>query len=213
MVAFLMFTKGSEQVRTLIEVCCEDQDLVVTNAPLIASGGIHENYVLFTFCSLWDGFSKTAVFYKNVKEPYYVTLDSSNMCEIPHEVTDSKGTMYFGVFGVLGDITRTSKMVRYQVKQGAISSEYTPADPTPDMWEQLLSAYNDVLAKVEESNQDQQAFIGEANKAVIDCNIAANGCYEAIALLNYRASDLDGGDPTIDEIVEDENNVDGGTPY
>lgn len=199
--------------QTIITMDCIDQDLIGVDMPLIASGGLHENYVKFSFCPLWDGFVKTAVFYKTVSKPYYMILDNADMCEIPHEVTDDSGTIYIGVFGVNGDVTRTSKVFRYQIKKGAVTGTLLPPDPTPDVWEQLLSAYDRVLDKVEESNSAQSEFINTANKAVYDCNVAKQECYDAIAVLNYYANDLDGGDPTIEEPVDDEQDLDGGSPY
>ena len=75
-------------MRTIIEVQCTDQVLEAVTEPIVASGGMHETFVVFSFCSLWDGLEKTAVFYKEGKkvDPYFVMLDSSNMCEVPHEV-------------------------------------------------------------------------------------------------------------------------------
>lgn len=129
-------------MKTIINVECVDQDLIVTNSPVIASGGLHENFIAFKFCSKWDGFTKTAVFYKNTKEPYRSIVDEENMCEVPHEVTDSEGTMYFGVFGVSGEVTRTSKVLKYKIKQGAITEDLKPSEPSPDIYQQILSEYN-----------------------------------------------------------------------
>lgn len=200
---------------TIIEMSCNDQDLEITSMPVVASGGIHENFVAFTFCEKWEGLTKTGVFYRDGKklEPYYSMVDDRNMCEVPHEVTDQAGTIYIGVFGVVGDAIKTSKVVAYKVKQGAITSELAPTNPSQEIWDQLLKSYNDVLKAVEASNQDQREFINTANKAVVDCNNVTEECYNAIAMLNYTASDTDGGDPSIEEISDDGAIVDGGTPY
>lgn len=200
-------------MKTIIEVNCVDQDLEFVTQPLVASGGFHEDFVKFTFCSLWDGFEKTAVFYRDIRKPYYMMVDEMGMCEIPYEVLSSAGTLYMGVFGVLRDVTRTSKILRYQIKNGAVTTGLVPTEPTPDIWQQLLQAYDTILDKVEESNEDQRAFIAEANKAVVDCNLMTEECRVAIANLNYTASDLDGGDPSTEEVVEDQNDVNGGSPY
>lgn len=183
------------------------------NNPLIASGGLHENFVSFTFCSLWDGFVKTAVFYRSEKEPYYAMIDEAGMCEVPHEVTDNQGIMYFGVFGVLGDITRTSRILRYQIKKGAVTTDLVPPSPTPDIWEQLLSNYSEVLDKVEESNQAQASFIHDANQAVRNCEQATEECNAAISLLNHTAEDMDGGDPSTEDSTEDVDDANGGSPF
>lgn len=202
-------------MRTIIEVQCTDQVLEVLNDPVVASGGRHEDFILYSFCSQWDGFTKTGVFYREGKStvPYYSPLTNENLCEIPHEITEGSGTIYFGVFGVLGDVVRTSAMMKYKVKEGAITEALQPTDPTPGIWEQLLKSYSDVLDAVEESNEDQRQFINEANKSVDKCHEAANECYVAIAQLNYTATDLDGGDPSTEEVSTDVNDIEGGSPY
>lgn len=202
-------------MRTIIEAKCLDQALTTISEPLIASGGKHEDFVNFTFCEKWDGFKKVGVFYREEKNitPYYSEIDASNLCEIPYEVISTPGTFLFGVFGVLGDVVRTSNMLKYKVSNGAITSELQPSEPSDTVWEQLLKSYTDVLMAVEESNNKQAEFIGEANRAVKSCNDAANECYSAIAQLNYTASDLDGGDPGTEEVTSDANDMDGGTPY
>lgn len=215
MVAFFLFKKGSEQVRTFIEVSCTDQDIKVINNPVVASGGLHENFILFDFCEKWNGLTMTGVFYRDGKkiEPFYSVVDGSNICEVPHEVTDTPGIMYFGVFGVLNDVVKTSKIVPYKVQQGAITTDLVPTDPTPEIWEQVLSEYNKFLKEVATANQAQQEFISNANRVLDNCTSATDECYNAIAILNHQAIDLDGGDPSTEEIAEDQNNIDGGTPY
>ena len=202
-------------MRTIIEVECIDQTLTAVNEPLIASGGKHEDFVVFSFCEKWDGFEKVAVFYRDEKGavPYYSEIDGTNMCEVPYEVISKSGRILFGVFGVLGEVVRTSSLIKYKVNDGAITSDLEPTDPSPAIWEQLLSSYANVLKAVKESNDAQAEFINDANKAVVSCNEAADTCYVAIAQLNYTASDLDGGDPGTEEVMEDANDSDGGTPY
>lgn len=202
-------------MRTIIEAKCVDQTLTPVNEPLIASGGKHEDFVVFTFCEKWDGFEKVAVFYREEKSavPYYSMIDGTNMCEVPHEVISKPGRILFGVFGVLGEVVRTSSLIKYKISDGAITSDLEPTDPSPTIWEQLLSSYDNVLKEVEASNAAQAAFIGDANRAVIRCDTATDECYAAIAQLNYIASDLDGGDPGTEEVFDDSNDADGGTPY
>ena len=204
-------------MQTIIEVSCTDQDMEVTKQPVIASGGFHEDFVRFTFCPLWDGCEKTAVFYREKKNPYYSMIDEMGMCEKPHEVLSSSGFFHFGVMGVQGNSIRTSEILKYQVKSGAVTVGLVPSEPTPEIWQQLLMAYDEVLSKVEESNEDQRVFISEANKtvnkAVSECVQVTDECAAAIANLNYHSTDIDGGDPSTEDIVEDQNDIHGGTPY
>lgn len=154
-------------MKTIIKVSCQDQVLKLIDEPVIASGGVHENFIQFEFCEKWAGMTKTAVFYNNPKKitPYHTVVDSSGMCEVPCEVTEKQGTMYFGVFGVLGDVTRTSCIIAYKVKEGSITTELVPSEPTPDIWEQLLTQCSELLTIVEGSKQEQEQFMMDVENA------------------------------------------------
>lgn len=133
--------------KTLIRVDCVDQRLYYAAAPAVASGGKNENVIEFNFCHLWDGFAKTAIFYRSEDTVYHVAIPDDR-CIIPHEVLAEEGVMYFGVFGVKDDITRTSEVMRYRVRKGAITEGVEPSDPTPDIYTQILSQYADLNTRV-----------------------------------------------------------------
>lgn len=127
---------------SIIKVKCIDQVLFFESTPVITSGGLEENFVQFSFCSNWDGFTRTAVFWRNEKEPYHQLLDENDSCQVPPEVTADEGLIYFGVFGVKLDAgQRTSNVVTYHIEKGAITTGTIPSDPTPDIYTQLLAAY------------------------------------------------------------------------
>lgn len=144
--------------QTTIKVKCTDQMLEFIESPIVASGGFNEDKVMFEFCPLWDGFTKTGVFYVNKGEYYESLLDEENTCIIPHEVLQNPGKMFFGVFGVnKNNITRTSETVKYKIVQGAITEDAKPSDPTPDIYEQILAKLNATvlnIANIEESDED-----------------------------------------------------------
>ena len=125
-----------------IKVICIDQALAFENTPVIASGGLEEDFVSFTFCDQWTGFARTAVFWRNEKEPYHALLDGSDTCQIPPEVTGDEGTIFFGVFGVNeSGAQRTTEVLTYHIKKGAITAGTKPSEPTQDIYTQLLAAY------------------------------------------------------------------------
>ncbi len=133
-----MRKKGWENVgKTLIKVDCVDQRLVTSSNPIIASGGRNEDEIKFSFSSLWDGFEKSAVFYRSEDEVYRAVI-SDNRCVIPHEVLRNEGVMYFGVFGVKDDTIRTSEIMKYYISKGAITEGTNPSDPTPDIYTQYV---------------------------------------------------------------------------
>lgn len=130
---------------TIIKVKCTDQTLEITEAPVVASGGFNEDKILFEFCPLWDGFTKTATFYVTKEDVYTSEVDFENTCVVPHEVLENPGNIFFGVFGVKGDgTTRTSEVIKYKIVQGAITADTKPSDPTPDIYEQILARLNNI---------------------------------------------------------------------
>ena len=148
---------------TTIKVQCVDQTLQATSRPTIASGGIDENVVEFSFCELWDGFTKTAVFYQDIDLPYYAALDASDSCVIPWEALQTDGTLYIGVFGTNADeVTRTTELLRYKIAKGAITEGLVPSDPTPELWEQILAQ----VAATNSSVQQLAADMSQYNQAL-----------------------------------------------
>lgn len=153
--------------KTLIKVNCIDQRLFIASSPVIASGGRNENEVEFNFCALWDDCEKTAVFFRDKSAVYHVPI-VDDKCVIPHEVIASEGWMYFGVFGVSGDIRRTSDVMKYHIAKGAITEGGLPTDPTSDVYKRYL----DSLAKMERATADVETAINAANTAIEATNAA-----------------------------------------
>lgn len=144
---------------SIIKVNCVDQTLVFENTPVIASGGLEENFVQFSFCSQWDGFTKTAVFWRSESEVFHNLLDEENSCQVAPEVTASDGIIYFGVFGVdSAGRQRTSEVLTYRIVKGAITEGTVPSDPTPDIYTQLLTKYQEMVEIAEDTREKEQAF-------------------------------------------------------
>lgn len=144
---------------SVIAVRCTDQVLTFENTPVITSGGLEENFVKFSFCGQWDGYEKTAVFWRNEADAYHVLLDEDGSCQIPPEVTTNEGTVYFGAFGV--DATgrqRTTAVLTYRINKGTITEGTAPSDPTPDIYTQLLAKYQEMLEVAADTRAKEQAF-------------------------------------------------------
>ena len=142
-----------------LKVSVIDQVLKTTEAPVIASGGINEVKVIFTFCEKWDGFIKTALFYRDTENVYYAVLDDNDTCILPWEVCVEDGTFYFSVIGDKEDARRTSTIVRYKVGKGIIAEEMIPSEPTQDV-------YNQMIAIVNENKAATEAFIADMEEKV-----------------------------------------------
>ena len=143
--------------KSVIRVSCADQVLKITEAPVVAAGGLNEVSVEFSFCQKWDGFVKTATFYRDEEEVYYAILDENDTCIVPWEVCFEAGTFYFGVFGEKDTIRRTSNVVRYKVKKGAITSDMMPSDPTPGL-------YDKIAEEVAKMKEEVESTLDEATK-------------------------------------------------
>lgn len=153
---------------TIIRVRCTDQVLTFENTPVIASGGLGEDFIAFTFCSKWDGLEKTAVFWKSEAEAYHNLLDADNSCPIPPEVLTDEGVIYFGVFGVdPAGKQRTSEVLSYRIVKGAITEGTAPSDPTPDIYTQLLTQYASIVSMYA-SKADKVTGATAGNFATLD---------------------------------------------
>ena len=143
---------------SVIKVQCIDQTLTIINLPVIASGGILEDYLEFTFCPQWDGYTKTAVFWQDKEHVYYALVNEDNTCTIPKEVIANKGTLFFGVFGVKDDTRRTSEVLRYQILEGVITENLHPTNPTPDIYTQILAEVQRVRNLCAATAEAEEAF-------------------------------------------------------
>lgn len=179
-------------MRTLITASCRDQSLVITGKPVIASGGVNEDSVQFTFDEAWDGYTKTAVFYRSKEAVYHVEL-VDDACVIPSEVLALKGDMFFGVFGVKGEKTKTSQVVSYHIEQGAVSKGIAPSDPTPDIYAQIMADVSKAVSVANSVREDANA--GKFNgKDGTPCTHSWNGSVLVVSSASGTSSaDLKGG--------------------
>lgn len=123
--------------KTVILARVVDQCLQLTNVPLLASGGIDEVQVHFTFCHLWTGLTKTAVFYRPGGDVFHILIDGG-AATVPAEVMEASGEFFIGVFAPDGTGRRTTQVQALTVEQGAITEATAVPDPTPDIYSQLI---------------------------------------------------------------------------
>lgn len=127
--------------KSKVYLSCVDQELEITESGTIASGGVNEVSVEVKFSSEWDGFIKTLVCYQNKNDVYYVVMENDS-CIIPWEVLTKQGTLRMGIMGLYNGTKRTSNLVKMKVVEGAITTETAIPDPTPDIWQQMLTLYH-----------------------------------------------------------------------
>lgn len=121
----------------------------------------------FRFNEEWEGFSKTAVFYRSPLDKRIVLIEN-DMCEFPPEISKIIGECYVGVIGV--SETKTGEIVRiatnpYKVMvEEGVSSEYSQ---NPEYEAAIL---DQMLVLFEKYHQDNIKI----NKTVADNAVAAD---------------------------------------
>ena len=151
----------------VIEITAEvrERELRLTSIPMMPSGSRNHLQIRVTFDAEWVGTTKTLVAYRDLAHPYHVPLGLDGTALIPHEVLAEQGVVYLGVFGVAGDQRITSTIVRYGVNEGALAEGLQPSDPTPEMWEQLITAVNEVRQAAESAMRDAQTAAQGAQRS------------------------------------------------
>jgi hypothetical protein len=128
----------------------------MVNLPLIASGTEGALQIGCDFSEEWGGYGKTAVFYREEAKVYHVPM-FNDIATIPSEVLFDGGYFFFGIMGMAENI-RTTEVLRVTVVKGAITSATaSPEDPTPDIYQQILVAYQEqsTALRVEKARVDQ----------------------------------------------------------
>ena len=129
---------------TKIELFANDQLLSIVSKPKISSGDRNTVMIHVDFDSIWDRFGKTAVFYTSNDVTVYEMILTDGECTVPHEVLEKAGTLFIGVRGVNSDddAVKTTTLVKYKIDQGAPAGDGTTVDPTPDVYQQILTKLN-----------------------------------------------------------------------
>lgn len=174
---------------TQIILTVTDQEISFSSSPVVASGGVSEDEVVFNFDSAWDSYSvKTAVFYNDTDNVYHV-LVSSNKATIPHEVLADKGYLYIGVFGQYGTSIKTSAIVKYKIENGAITTATAVTNPSPTVYAQIISAYQQTINSLSSALTNAQQALTKANQVLAEVT-TARGNYDT---LNDRLDEIVGG--------------------
>lgn len=136
---------------TMIRLVATDQLLSIAHQPKVASGDQNSVAIHVDFDSKWDAYGKSAVFFTSKNKTAYEVILTDGECTVPHEVLAKPGNIYIGVRGV--DSTnrkvKTSSLVKYKIAEGTPSGDGTTAEPTPDVYQQLLTSVNETKNYVE----------------------------------------------------------------
>ena len=132
---------------TIIYAATEDQHLVATILPKLAQNNVNTVRLSVDFDASWDTYTaRSAVFTtsKSVR-PYSVKMSASGDCLIPPEVLAEECKLYIVVEGVNSSTGAKKSSTRLTVKVLGGHPAVIISDPSPSVYQQLLTA-NAVLA-------------------------------------------------------------------
>ena len=153
---------------TTIELVANDQLLQVTVSPKISSGEVNTVGIHVDFSDEWNNFGKNAVFYTsyNSRDIYEIVM-TNDECIVPSEVMKKSGTLYIGIRGVNNTKVKTTSLVKLKISEGAPTGNSTEVEPTPDVYQQLLTAYGKTDNSIKVEKAERQAEIA-VERARID---------------------------------------------
>lgn len=163
---------------TTIKLKVEDENIVFTSQPPVFSGDVNTISVEFEFGVNWDGLTKYAVFYRDIEEPYQVALESNNTCLVPHEVMETAGHMFIGVYGQADGKIKTSEVVFYDLGTGVLAGGQ-PSSEKLNMWQQILQDMDTIRETAETLNANIQTAQNAATTATQAASTATTKASEA----------------------------------
>ena len=148
-----------------IKITVTGANALVTEKPAITSGMVGLP-VEFTFDEAWNGLGKTAVFRAGSRS--YPVSCAQSTAIVPWEVLEKGGVgLYIGVFGA--DEEGTVKIPTVwacadTIAAGTQIPETVPAEPTPNLYDQILTAASKAVETANSVRQDADSgkFIGPA---------------------------------------------------
>ena len=153
---------------TTIGLTATDQLLSVTLNPKVTSGQQNTVNVHVDFSEEWDNFAKSAVFFSsNNTNAIYEIVMTRGECIVPAEVMEKDCILYIGVRGVnsTNNEVKTTSLVKYKISEGTPSGTGTEVEPTPDVYQQLLSAYGKTDKSINKEISDRKSAITSEENA------------------------------------------------
>jgi len=166
----------------MIEITANTRQATVTNKELLTTGsaGI---VVQFTLSDDFAGLACMAVFRQGEDgKKVDVALDNTTACVVPAEVLTEEGEVLFiGIYGANGQgtiIIPTVWAAAGVVKPGTDPNTPAEAEPTPEIWAQILSIASD-------AGQEAGDALTMATRAANAAEEAVNSCAEDRAAADF----------------------------
>lgn len=180
----------------LVKIRATGEKLNFIRKPILTSGDLSSVRVKFIFDSAWDGYIKTAVFTQNDGTPCYKLIEDDE-CFILPEVVSKKCRLYIGVIGDKSGKRITSRLLAYDIGQGAGGSPMPP--PSEDIYHQLLAKLDEIAA----NGVGDPEKLKEAIKEYCDTQNYVNKEYVDEAISNIEGCDKCPGGVYIPDYSED----------
>lgn len=161
-------------------LCASSRKLSVERSDILVSDSLNVYPVKFNFSPEWKQLTKTAVFRtiynKKVENTLEILLDETNICDIPWELLLKHGrVLQAGVYGTQGEdlIRNTIWIPMGEIYEGAKNIDVVdnhPEEPTPDVYQQILSQMGN-LEDLE--TEDKSSLVNAINEVL---NSIGSGC-------------------------------------
>ena len=131
----------------------------------------------------WENLSVIATFNPPYKKPVQAVVDSvTGVVKVPKEATaDSYGVGTIVFVGLADGVQRISSDVEYIVRRHSNASGTEPAEPTPDLLQQVLTLSKDAQTAAKNAVKDAAAAKANADKAQADAEKAQQAAENAAA--------------------------------
>ena len=189
---------------TTIRLYVEDLRLRVASQVKIASGNQNALHLHVTFNGDWsDCVTRSAVFFTSADKTVYEVLLTDGKCVVPHEVLARPCDLFIGVRGVNaeGKVIKPTTLIKYKIEKGAPAGDATTAEPTPDVYQQILAKLDEIQAgevatdttlSVSGGAADAKV-VGDALRGKLDANKLPDAVENALA--QAKASGAFKGEP------------------
>ena len=127
-----------------------------------------KNYLIckFKFSSEWDGLTKTALFFPATGGDPYKMLLTEDACPIPWEVIEAPT---FGISVFAGD-RMTASLYPMTVKQSGYAEGQESIEPTPDVYAQMLAAFDAAKAETAAGAATATTKAGESAQSALSAS-------------------------------------------
>ena len=139
---------------TIIKLKTVDQRLTIVQQPVLSSGDVGTVRVEYELDNFWEGYATSGTFFTGRQpENIYEQPLTAGACVVPWEVLQEEGVLYIGLRGADSTgLVKTAAPIRYRVERGSPSGNGTSAEPTPDVYQQLMEAWRSADAHVTDKN-------------------------------------------------------------